>query len=464
MKIRQYTAASMQEALNKIKVDLGPDAVILHTRKFKQGGFLGLFAQERFEVLAAVDPPEAKESPKPAAALSHRMGASPAPAAPAPQPLAEPARGELSPAARAALEVAFGAQAAAQAASAPAFSPPTGGGGPKLEIELGPLAAAAPAPRAPVAPPAPGPDLRTLSRSVEDLQSLVKSLAERLDAPPAPPEPAPAASGVPRRFTGAYARLYERLLAFDLLPPLAEALLDAVRAEQPDAAPEAALVAALAAPLRKYLRVSGPIAPVPEGRRVIALVGPTGVGKTTTMAKLAATLALEGEAKLGLVTLDTYRVAAIEQLKTYGDIIGLPVDVVNTPQGLKETLAEHPEHDLVLIDTAGRSPSHRLHLQELVTFLDFEPRAEVHLVLSASTRLADLRRIVEQFAPAGVSRLIFTKTDETQALGAMLTIAHETGWPIAYVANGQSVPDHLMLATEDGLAKLLVEGLTAAAA
>lgn len=449
MKIRQYTAATMQAALSKIKVDLGPDAVILHTRKFKQGGFFGFFAQERFEVLAAIDPPEAK----PVAPM-------PAPASRASAPSARGAeeampKAELSPAARAALAAAFGAQAVAQVAPPPLPE----------AIELGPLAASGP-PRAAAAPPAPAPaaspEIETLSRTMADLQAMVGALAERLESRPAL-EGAPERA-VPRRFGGAFGRVYERLIAFELLPSLSEALLDAARAELPEAAEEGAIVRALAAPLRRYVKVTGPFAASAEGQRVAALVGPTGVGKTTTMAKLAANLALAREASLSLVTLDTYRVAAIEQLKTYGDIIGLPVEVVNTPQGLKETLAENDERDLVLIDTAGRSPSHRLHLQELVTFLDFEPRAEVYLVLSASTRLADLRRIVEQFAPAGVSRLIFTKTDETSTLGAMLTIAHETGWPIAYVANGQSVPDHLMLATEDGIVELLLNGLEQAAA
>jgi flagellar biosynthesis protein FlhF len=183
------------------------------------------------------------------------------------------------------------------------------------------------------------------------------------------------------------------------------------------------------------------------------------VGKTTTIAKLAANFALSRQAEMALLTIDTYRVAAIEQLKTYGDIIGLPVDVVLTPQSLKEALKTHQDKGLILIDTAGRSPYNRLHINELRSFLDVDPRVETHLVLSATTRLADLKQIVKHFASTGVDRLIFSKTDETDILGGVISIAHETGLPVSYVTTGQSVPDDIMVAEGPALARMVVQQL-----
>jgi flagellar biosynthesis protein FlhF len=185
------------------------------------------------------------------------------------------------------------------------------------------------------------------------------------------------------------------------------------------------------------------------------------VGKTTTIAKLAANFALSRQVGLALFTIDTYRVAAIEQLKTYGDIIGLPVEVVVTPQGLRDGLKQHQGKQLILIDTAGRSPHNRMHLNELRSFLDFPADRETHLVLSSTTRLADLKQIVKNFAGTGIDRLIFTKTDETDCVGGIISIAHETGLPVSYITTGQSVPDDICVAESRGLSRMLIKELKA---
>jgi len=164
---------------------------------------------------------------------------------------------------------------------------------------------------------------------------------------------------------------------------------------------------------------------------------------------------------MAMLTIDTYRVAAIEQLKTYGDIIGLPVDVVLTPQSLKEALKQHHDKGIVMIDTAGRSPYNRMHINELRSFLDVDAQIETHLVLSASTRLSDLKNIVKNFGPCGVDRLIFTKTDETDIMGGIISIAHETGLPVSYITTGQSVPDDIAVADAQSLAAMLINELKA---
>ena len=206
-----------------------------------------------------------------------------------------------------------------------------------------------------------------------------------------------------------------------------------------------------------FIKVAGAIQP-PEpgtGPRVVILVGPTGVGKTTTIAKLAAGFRLAGRG-LGLVTIDTYRIAAVEQLKVYGDIIGIPVEVVMTPGALREAVNKMKNQELILVDTAGRSPSHKLHLNELRGFVEAVPSREVHLVLSATATRANLMKAIESFAQVGVDRLLVTKIDEAATLGAVVSAAHAAAKPLSYVTHGQSVPDDLREADALTLAKAML--------
>ncbi|MNL53045.1 Flagellar biosynthesis protein FlhF [compost metagenome] len=144
-------------------------------------------------------------------------------------------------------------------------------------------------------------------------------------------------------------------------------------------------------------------------------------------------------------------------MRTYGDIIGIPVEVVVTPSALKDAIARFSDKDVILIDTAGRSPSNRMHLHELRGFLDFPQPREVHLVLSATTNRANLERITEAFEPVGVDRVIFTKIDETGAFGAMLSAAHAFAKPLSYLTTGQSVPDDIRTADAAAMARMLTD-------
>jgi flagellar biosynthesis protein FlhF len=294
-------------------------------------------------------------------------------------------------------------------------------------------------------------EVQDLKSTVSDLKSMLVSIAGALETQP---KPAP-------QFAPQLQRVLERLVACDVEPSIARGLVSYLQKEKPHLETFDELVDALEAPLSGMYQVAGPVVPTPGSQKVVALVGPTGVGKTTTIAKLAANFALARDVEMALFTIDTYRVAAIEQLKTYGDIIGVPVEVVMTPQGLREGLKSHADKDLILIDTAGRSPGNRMHLNELKGFLDFPAQRETHLVLSSTTRLADLKQIVRNFSATGIDRLIFTKTDETEVVGGILSIAHETGLPVSYITTGQSVPDDIMVAEPPSLAKMLIAELKA---
>lgn len=194
-----------------------------------------------------------------------------------------------------------------------------------------------------------------------------------------------------------------------------------------------------------------------NGPEIVCLIGPTGVGKTTTIAKLAANFALLSDRKVSLITLDTYRIAAVEQLRTYADIINVPLDVVFTPEELRAKVVERAKcSDLVLIDTAGRSPRNAMQMAELKAFLEGVPLTETHLVISACTRYTDLVEIISKFSPLNPDYLIVTKLDETTVYGSILNAYALARKPIAYLTDGQNVPENIEAADADRIAGLIL--------
>ena len=193
-----------------------------------------------------------------------------------------------------------------------------------------------------------------------------------------------------------------------------------------------------------------------EHPKIAALIGATGVGKTTTLAKIAARFVLEDGLSVALITADTYRISAVEQLKTYSDIIGLPLEIVYSSKELFAAIRKHHDKQLVLIDTAGRSQHNEDQMQELRDLLSVDSRIERHLVLSATTKQADAEEIVERFSICNPDCLIFTKTDETRSLGLILNILGKYRSPLSYFTTGQSVPDDIVPARSEKLAELLL--------
>lgn len=210
--------------------------------------------------------------------------------------------------------------------------------------------------------------------------------------------------------------------------------------------------------VRKRVRTTGGIGLGADRRRVVALVGPTGIGKTTTLAKIAALFAVQRRARVGVITTDTYRVAATDQLNVYANIIGVEMRVVNEPREMTGALRDFKHCDLVLIDTAGGSPYNIEQLTELEKLLLVAQPDETLLLQSASTPLEDMRGILSQFARLRPSSLVFTKLDETKRYGSLFSHAAEADLPIAYLSIGQNVPDDLELAHDGFIATLVVEG------
>jgi flagellar biosynthesis protein FlhF len=211
--------------------------------------------------------------------------------------------------------------------------------------------------------------------------------------------------------------------------------------------------------MRKPIHVTGGIALQAGQRRIVALIGPTGVGKTTNLAKLAALFTVQENSRIGIITTDTYRVAATDQLNTYANIINIDMEVVHTADDMKNALKRFHDRDLVFIDTAGSSPYNEKQLHELQELLSVAKPDETHLLLSANTGIQNLQGAVKQYAVLEPTGLFMTKLDETQQYGALYCLAAETGIPLSYFSTGQEVPDDIMLAHPGKLATMVLEGL-----
>ncbi len=215
--------------------------------------------------------------------------------------------------------------------------------------------------------------------------------------------------------------------------------------------------------VQQFARVMAPGAPIELTRKqgratVVALLGATGVGKTTTIAKLAAQFRLKQGCRVGLITIDTYRIAATEQLRTYAEIIDAPLEVVLTPQEMKPALERLRDCDVVLIDTAGRSQFDREKLSELGEFLSVAEPDETHLVLSATSSQAVLLKAMEEFSSLNVDRVIFTKLDEAVGIGTLLAVCRKLDAKLSYVTTGQDVPSDIEEGDGRKLAEMIVRG------
>ena len=302
--------------------------------------------------------------------------------------------------------------------------------------------AAAPAPSGPdsIARPALDDRLGRLHEAVEGL-----ARAGRLDH---------LATDLPAPLVPCYARLLDLEVPESIARRVVRSAAEAIEPDEhhrPDAVADA-----LRRAVAEAIPVAPPIAAVPGGRRVVALVGPTGVGKTTTVAKLAAGAKFGLGLRVGLATLDTYRIAAVEQLRTYAEIIDLPLTVADAPDRLRGAIDGLGAVDLVLLDTAGRSPRDEVKVRELADFLAAARPDEVHLVLSAAAGERSLLSAVERFEAVGFDRLLLTKLDEAEGLGALLGVVARAGRPLSYVTAGQAVPDDIEPADRDHLATLIL--------
>ncbi len=305
---------------------------------------------------------------------------------------------------------------------------------------------------APPAAPSPSPALAVpeiperVQGQLQHLQEMVEQLCRQ--------QPAAPGRDLPEELF----RVFTDLIECDVDEEVARELVARLRRDTPrrELAEPMLVSARLARTLEADIPIAGPIQTSAQRQRIVALVGPTGGGKTTTIAKLAANFRLKEKRRVGLITVDTYRIAAVEQLRTYADIIDLPMHVVSTPREMREAVRRMDDLDLLLMDTAGRSPKDEVRIRELKAFLNEAGADEVHLVLSGVTGSRTLIQTAERFAAAGPTALILTKLDEATSLGNVLPLLRCGEFPLSYLTNGQNVPDDIETADPTRLAGMIL--------
>ena len=451
MNLQTFKAATMAAAVQQVKAAMGHDAVILHTRTYKVRGWLPLMSRDVVEVTAGrglagasrrrppVQPPPATVPAAAAAALS---GSAAGILCPSPN---DSIAGIL--AAAAAAKAGPGGSAAGLAIYAQQARPPT------------PNKPALPAAKAvdPVAnaksllegPAAVNGVILSVRQEMADLKQVVHTLVKEARQSATP--------NVPEALFDHYLNLVENHVAEEIAAGVIRALHQELRPDQlqqPHAVRER-----LAEHIERLVPECGPVVrKQAAGPHVLALIGPTGVGKTTTLAKLAANLKLKDGHKVGLITLDTYRIAAVDQLRRYAEIIGSPLRVVANADELRAAVAGMAHMDFVLIDTAGRSPRDAAKLAELRTLLDAIQPDDVHLVLSSTSGQGAIDLAYERFSTVRVDKMIFTKLDEAAHVGVVLNVCHKVNKALSYVTTGQDVPNDIEVGRGRVLARMILGG------
>ncbi|HWQ43416.1 MAG TPA: flagellar biosynthesis protein FlhF [Desulfosporosinus sp.] len=385
MRVRRFVGDNVAETMGKVKRELGSEAVILQTREFREGGFLGLFGTMKVEITAAIEE----------------------------KPVTAQKKSDLNYEYETDIE---------EVESSKTVHMPTS-------------------------------SLRPRSDSIDDpraLQVEIKSMRLMLEKMNKHMEGFGEEKSVwPSRLQRWADHLQDRGLSAILVKRFMSDVEKNLSSEE--WGDDLQVYARIEASISQLCGQTDPIQPGTDKPRIVALIGPTGVGKTTTIGKLAAGFSVVDKRKVALITADTYRVAAVEQLKTFGEIIGIPVEVVMTPTELLEALNLHTDKELIFIDTAGRSPHHDLHMSELRAFLNKAKPDLTMLVMSATTQLKDQLRVYQRFEDLS-THLIFTKLDETVSAGSLISLLEQTALPTAYLTNGQNVPYDIEVATSNRLA------------
>ncbi len=259
-------------------------------------------------------------------------------------------------------------------------------------------------------------------------------------------------------YPGYFQVLYERLIDKGVTPELSREMLEQsmVQVEQTRWGDSRVVKDVVLSSIAR--RVDDLQRDFPRKNARIALIGPTGVGKTTTIAKLASIFSILEEKSVALITIDTFRVGAVEQLRTYADIISVPLEVARTPQELTSVLEKHEDKDVVLVDTAGRSPYNKLEIAKTKGFLDACPGLQPYLVLNAAANPKDLLETLNRYKGFSIASMIFTKIDETRNFGTIFNMINENNLGVAYITTGQNVPDDIEVPTPEKIAELILQG------
>ena len=380
MKVKKYTAPSMNEAMKKVRAELGEDAVILNSKVSYTGGFIGLFKKKMIQVIAAIDPEVENEK-------------------------LEISRVKTKQASTAVIQ-------------------------PALEKEQ-------------------HDSNRLVETELKELKQMISSMNSRNHF---------------EKFSDDVKEVLLHLKKQDVsdatLFQLGDAMEEKIKSESVQTVNKDEWaykeVKRFFHQFLKEITFGG----ISYNRKYINVIGPTGVGKTTTLAKMAAEAVIEKRMKIAFITTDTYRIAAIEQLKTYAGLLNVPVEVVYKMEDFKKAIEKFVDYDHVFIDTAGRNFREKKYVEDLQKIIDFDHHMETYLVLSLTSKERDMREIISQFSSIDIDRFIFTKSDETSSYGSMINMMSEAKIGAAYVTNGQDVPEDITEVKEDEIVSMLMKGFS----
>lgn len=380
MKIRRYIGSNAQEAILKVKMDLGNDAIILNTRKIRQKGFFKFFAKPLVEVLAAIDEDSKKVTSNP------KQG----------EKADTPAQTNINNSAD--------------------YS-----------------------------------RILNLENKVNDMEGILRKLYLQLTG-------GGKVEAVPEKQASRVAELFNNtLLKNEVDTEVIEKILVEIQNKYGS---DVNMNDAATAIYGHIFNILGKAEPIQlkdsEKQHKVVFIGPTGVGKTTTIAKLAADFVLNKNKSIGLITADTYRIAAIDQLKKYAEILNIPVSVIYSPSEIKEAVEGFKDKDIILIDTAGRSHRKKNQMDELKNVVESLEADEVFLVVSANTRVRDYKEIIDIYGFLPNYKLIITKIDETNSVGNVLNLKYYSNKPLSYITTGQSVPDDIEVLNIDRITRSIM--------
>ena len=371
MKVKKYMASSMPEAMNKIRKELGHDAVILNSRVVRTGGVFGFFRKKTIEVIAAIDSQPVSQKKKYATEVQQQV--------PVPSPASSPNSSE------------------------------------DLVQEI-----------------------NDLKKMLEQLTIMNHSVNTQL----------------PSEVEEVVQRLKKQEVSGQLIDRLVPSLLEFYYLNKGQTT-EKKLVQWTKTWLLEKLSAIEPFQGIDFEKKYINVVGPTGVGKTTTLAKMAAQCVLKYQKKVAFITTDTYRISAIDQLKTYANILNVPIEVCYSRADVEKAKDTFAHCDIILIDTAGRNYRQRQYVDDLKEMFSFNEEMQTHLVLSLTGKMKDMEDVCDQFSSVPFNSFIFTKMDETSTYGSMLNMVLKYGKSVSYITNGQNVPDDLKEVSREHIVNLM---------
>ncbi len=407
MIVKKYTGDTETEAVMKAKEDLGPSAVVLNVKTMKQRGFARFFKKNYVEITAALEEKEFAQS------INNKK--------PTFESVAKKTNDEKT-----------------QQAG-------------KIDLKADDNVKV------------PSKSTEVIEEKLDSIHKMIRTKIDKEEKEPVSEESKPQKPSPSSVNFKSLKLIYNKLLDNEVDEKYANIIINDI---ENSLKKESNLDSILASVYQKIILKLGEPAVINDNdrKKVIFFVGPTGVGKTTTIAKLASDYKLNRNKKVGMITADTYRIAAVEQLNTYASILDVPVNVIYTPTEIVENIKDLDHNDMIFVDTAGRSHKNLSQRDEIIEMinlvkeseLDFE--IEIFLVLSVTTKYKDLVAIADAYKQLTDMRLLFTKIDETSALGNILNIRWYTDAPLSYSTYGQNVPDDIEKLDVQKLAKYLLGG------